>query len=335
MNMKANFYRLIVLAVFLTCGLSPAMAEEGKKFKVLVVMSYEEDFQWCKDIKEGIDSVMGKTCETRYFYMDTKNNIAGGEQKAKEAYALYQEFKPDGVIVSDDDAQAMFVLPYLKDKVKTPVMFNGVNAQPDKYGYPASNISGVLERLYIGESIALAQQLVPSLKTVGYMIKDSPVAKIVFKQIESESSGYSAKSVAFKTPKTQKEAVAMAEELGRQCDLLFYIALAGMPGDDGKPLTEKEAVKIVLKSFGKPAIAVIDYDVKYGALCGLRYTGNEHGEVSANMLLKAMTGTPVSQIPITRNYTGKRMINVTVLKALGITPKPAAIKGAELVKTEE
>jgi ABC-type uncharacterized transport system substrate-binding protein len=52
------------------------------------------------------------------------------------------------------------------------------------------------------------------------------------------------------------------------------------------------------------------------------------------MLLKAMGGTPVSKIPITRNRKGKPIINVTVMKALGITPKPILLKDAELVWTE-
>lgn len=333
--MKANFYRLFISAIFLMFGLCPAIADESRKFKVLVVFSYEENFPWNVQIKEGIVSVLIKICEIKYFYMNTKSNFEGSVQKSKEAFALYQEFKPDGVIAADDDAQAMFVIPYLKDIVKTPVIFCGVNAEPENYGYPALNVSGVLERLYIAESISLAQQLLPSLKTVGYMIKDSPVAKIVSQQIQKESSAYSAKSVAFKTPKTQKEAVKMAEELRQQCDLLFYIALAGMPGDDGKPLTEKEAVKIVLKSFGKPAIAAIDYDIKYGALCGLRYTGNEHGETSAKMLLQAMQGTPVSRIPMTQNKQSKAMINISVLKELDIKPDPKILHSAELFKTEE
>ncbi|MEE4357531.1 MAG: hypothetical protein V2I97_13790 [Desulfococcaceae bacterium] len=40
MKRKTDFYCLIVLAVFLISGLSPTMAEENRKFKVLVVMSY-------------------------------------------------------------------------------------------------------------------------------------------------------------------------------------------------------------------------------------------------------------------------------------------------------
>jgi len=53
------------------------------------------------------------------------------------------------------------------------------------------------------------------------------------------------------------------------------------------------------------------------------------------MLVKAMDGTPVSQIPIRVNKYGKRMLNVSVMQSLGIRPKRRAIIGAELIKTTE
>jgi ABC-type uncharacterized transport system substrate-binding protein len=308
---------------------------DAAQYKVLVVMSYEEDFPWCKEIKEGIDSILGYTSNIKYFYMDTKKNFVGGDQKAKEAYALYKEFQPDGVITADDNAQSMFVIPYLRDKMKTPVMFCGVNAVPEKYGYPASNVSGILERPHFGESIAFAQQLVPSIRTFGFIIKEDPTGQAHLSQIQRESDTYSAELTQFKMPKTVKELRTMTEEL-KESDTLFVAAMAGVLDEAGKPLSEKDAVKIALKTYGnKPTIGAEDYIVKYGALCTVARVGEEQGSTSAQMLLKAMQGTPVSEIPITQNHKGRRVINATVMKSLGITPKPEILRGSELVKTEE
>jgi ABC-type uncharacterized transport system substrate-binding protein len=168
---------------------------EAASYKILVVMSYEEENPWCIQIKEGIDSVLAGSSDIKYFYMDTKENFKGGVRKAKEAYELYERFRPDGVITADDNAQSMFVLPYLKDKVKIPVMFCAVNEEPEKYGYPASNVSGILERTFISESIAFAKQLVPSINTVGFLAKDSPSGRAILKQVENESGTYLAKYV--------------------------------------------------------------------------------------------------------------------------------------------
>jgi len=312
-----------------------AQIGEAAQYKVLVVMSYEEAFSWGRDTKEGIDAGLADTCELKYFYMDTKTNFECGPQKAKEAYVLYHEFQPDGVIAADDNAQAMFVVPYLKDKVDTPVMFCGVNAEPEKYGYPASNVSGILERRHIYESLKLAQQLVPSIKTVGFVSRDNPGGRGLLGQIQDELDTYSARFTDFRLLNTLEETIAATKELRERCDALLIATMEGMPDKDGKPLTAKQVILKITKAFGKPTIGTNADQAKYGTLCTVVQTGQEQGRIAAEMLLKAMEGMPVSEIPITRNKFGRRIINVDTMQALGIKPKPAIVRSAELVKTEK
>lgn len=322
------------LIFFCIFGFFSLTAHAGQ-FNVLVVMSYEEAMPWQQQIKEGIDKILEETCTLKYFYMNTKTDLKNGPQKAEEAYTLYQQFRPDGVIAADDNAQSMFVVPYLKNKVETPVMFCGVNTNPGKYGYPADNVSGILERHHFNESIAFAQQLFPSIKTVAYMIKESPVGELIIKEIQEEANTYPAEYIGHRTPKTVAETVAMTSELREKCDLLILSTMRGVEDKDGKPLTDKEMIPLVAKVFGKPVIGTEEQVVKAGALCSVQRTGQEQGQTAAKMLLKAMQGTPVHKIPITRNYQGNRIINVSVMKALNINPKPEILLGAELVRTEE
>jgi ABC-type uncharacterized transport system substrate-binding protein len=301
--------------------------------EVLVVMSYEHEFPWVQEIEAGVDAVLTGKCRVTYFYLNTKRDFAGGRQRAAEAFALYRQLAPDGVIAADDDAQAMFVVPYLAGKVPTPVMFCGVNAAPAEYGYPAANVSGVLERLHIRESLALARQLVPAIRTVAFMMKDSPVARLVFDQIHEEASGYPVKVVAVRAPRTWPEAIAAARELRGSADLLFLEAFEGIPGEDGRALKDLEAMPALVQAFGKSTVGSNAYAVRYGVLSAVVKTGQEQGETAARMLLEALSGTPVSRLPITRNRSGKRMVNVTALKALGLHQKPVDLRGAELVRT--
>ncbi len=314
--------------------LSFPLSVQAGKFRVLVVMSYEQANPWCKEIKEGIDSVLADTADLTYFYMDTKANLAGGEQKAKEANDLLNKLKPDGIISVDDNAQWMFVLPYLKDKVALPVMFCGVNAKAEKYGYPTSNVSGVLERGHIRESIAFTKQLFPSLKTVGFLAKDSPSGKALQRQIESEAGSYIVTTSSVFLANNINEVVAFGEEQGERSDAIFVDSLEGVYDEESTPLSNKEILAVLSKVYTKPLIGSNSYHVKQGALCAVVKTGQEQGNTAATMLLKAMQGTPVSEIPITQNYKGRRVINVTVMKALGIHPRPIVLVGAKLVKTE-
>ncbi len=338
MNLKRNVYRVIVLAVFCISGIFPAMAQESRKFKVLSVMSYDEDFYWSKDLREGIDSVLGDKCEIVYFYLDTwrsKDNLDKGRELAKEAYKLYQELQPDGVIASDDNAQSMFVVPYLKDKEKTPVIFCGVNEEIQTYGYPTSNITGVIEIIHFRESIAFVQQLVPSVKNVGYIMLDRSTAKGFLQQFNKEKDTYPANSVDFNLVQTLREAISAIDTFKTQCDALYIDHMEGIPDDNGKPLTEKEAIKLLTKQFGKPTFCSTTKILNYGVLCVVVTLGKEQGELAAKMLMKAMNGAPISQLPVTRNTQGKRMLNITVMKELGIKPRPEVLRNTEFVKTEE
>lgn len=314
---------------------SVRLVRTNQKYRVLVVMSYEEDFLWDTEVKAGIESAFGDDGDIRYFYMNTKTDLEGGAEKAKEAMQLYHEFRPDGVIASDDNAQSMFVVPYLKDKVETPVMFCGVNANPSKYGYPASNVSGILERGHIRESIAFLQELTHDISNIGYMAKESPTGRAVLEQAKKEADTYSVRSVSYHLPRTLAEALTMATEMRSQTDVMFLATMQGILGDNGQPLSEKVVIPLVAKAYGKPIISDNAYDMRYGMLCALAVSGKEQGSKAAKKLLKAMKGTPISDIPITRNEQGRRMINVSVMRELGITPKAGTLIGVELIKTEE
>lgn len=314
-------------------GVSPALAD--KRYKVLVVFSYEENAPWDAEIREEIEKVLSPFSALTFFYMNTKVAQAGGPDKAAEAFSLYQQLQPDGVIAVDDDAQAMFIVPYLKNQTTIPIMFCGVNANPDLYGYPTPNISGVLERFHLEESISLSRQLSGQIETFAFMVKDGPVARLIAEQLEAEEHLLSARMVGFLTPNTMEEAIAMAENVRDDADLLFLVSLWGMGDSDGKIWQEVDTIPRLVNTFGKPTAAIAESVVREGALCAVITNGGEHGYRAANMLLQAMRGVPVAQLPITANSHGKRMINVSTLKALDITPQPMVLRGAELVRSSK
>ena len=331
-NKRYSYLMALIAVIFLFLNI-PML--EAASNKILVVMSYEEDNPWCMQIKEGIDSVLAGNSDIKYFYMDTKKNINGGVQKAEEAYGLYKQFRPDGVIAADDNAQSMFVLPYLKDREKTPVMFCAVNAEPEKYGYPASNVSGILERDFVRESIAFAKQLVPSIETVGFLAKDSPSGRAILKQVEMESDTYLTKFAGFKLVQTIEETFVVLEAYQKTSDALFITSTNGILDADGKSLDNQQVTRIVAKAYKKPLIGANDFHVKYGVLCAVVKSGNSQGKMAAELLIKVINGTPIKDIPITKNIYGKRMLNVTAMKALEIKPKRRVLIGTELVKTSE
>lgn len=330
-RIRLFFSLLLVLLMGAVCAGSAGAAP----FRVLVVMSYNETHPLEREIRQGIESVLRGKAETEYVYLDTKYNFSQGREKASRAHELYRSFRPDGVIAADDDAQTLFVVPYLRNRVTTPVMFCGVNAEPERYGYPSRNVSGILERSHISESIAFLQQLVPSVRRIAFMAPDDTMGRMYKSQVEREVRSYSAKTLPVRMVRSLDEAKSGALELKKQSDALFLLSMASIrDGADNHP-SDREIFSILSRQYGKPVISTADYTIRHGLLCAVVNSGREQGTTAARMLLRAMTGTPVSRIPLTSNYEGKRMVNVTVMKALGIRPRPLVLRGVELVKTTE
>jgi len=327
-----RFWAVLGLAALSSGPLSPVA--QAAAFKVLVVMSYEEANPWCKEIKEGIDSVLSGTSDITYFYMDTKVHLEGGAEKARTAYELFRQMQPDGVITVDDNAQKLFVLPNIEELHDTPLMFSGVNAEPEEYGYPTSSVSGILERGHIRESIALAKQLVPSLKSVAFLARESPSGRALQRQVERESATYLTTS-SFHLIERTAQLKELADELQREADAIYIDSLQGVKDSEGRSLSNKEVIAFVAATIRKPIIGANQYHVEQGALCAVVKTGQEQGATAAEMLLKAMQGTPVARIPVAQNYKGKRVINVSTMKALNLQVRPIVLLGATLIKTKE
>jgi ABC-type uncharacterized transport system substrate-binding protein len=323
---------VLFVAVLLGGGRIPAAS--AAEFKVLVVMSYEENNPWVKEIHEGIDSVLRSSSEITYFHMDTKIDPARGPKKGEEAYALYQSLQPDGVIAADDDAQAMFVVPFLKDKVKTPVMFNGVNDSAKKYGFPASNVSGILERAHVRESLAFAKQLFPSLRTVCFITNDVPAGRALRSQVEEEKATYPVKAGTFHLVKTTKDLETLARNSLTACDAIFVDSLEGILDNSARPLNNKELLDVLSQLYRGPILGGNRYQVEQGAWAAVVKTGREQGDTSAEMLLKAMRGMPVAKIPCVSNVRGQRVINVTAIEANKIVLHPTILRGATLVRQQ-
>lgn len=329
--MKPNQHSFLILLI-LILPLVPAQVIGESEYKVLVVMSYEgpKSNPWSREIKEGIDNILQGSAKVDYFYMNTKRDYAGGKLKAREAFELFSNDNYDGVITADDNAQTLFAVPYLKGTT-TPVVFCGVNADPAIYEYPATNISGIVERGHFRESIALVKQLAPEIKRIGFIVRESPSGRALKAQVHQESKTYLAEIVSFELVTSLSDIKARSSL--NNCDAYLIDSVEGILDGNGKPAQTQKVISFLRTIFKKPVIGANTSHVEQGALCAVVKTGQEQGEGAARKLLQAFEGKSISDIPITRNYQGKRIINVTVMEELEIKPKPITLLGAKLIKT--
>ncbi len=128
--------------------------------RCLFISSYHPGYAWSDGVQRGVEAVLDGRCELRQFDMDTKRHKSPAEKRAAalRAKALIEEWRPDVVIASDDNAARYLIKPYFRD-ADVPFVFCGVNWSVTEYGFPYRNVTGMIEVAPVRPMIREAQAL--------------------------------------------------------------------------------------------------------------------------------------------------------------------------------
>ena len=131
-------------------------AQAAEAARCVYISSYHKGYAWSDGVERGLLKTLDGHCEITRFDMDSKRNKdeASIQQAALEAKALIDATQPDVVIASDDNASKYLIVPYYKD-AEIPFVFCGVNWTVEQYGYPFSNVTGMIEVAAIGLVVLL------------------------------------------------------------------------------------------------------------------------------------------------------------------------------------
>ena len=153
---------LFVSLLFLLCSLSPvAWAVDNDSYagkRVYYVASYHQGYPWSDTILKTIQNIFAdKGIIFEHFEMDGKRNpsVEHNEYVALQAKASIEQFQPDLLMVSDDNAAKYLVEPYFNGNL--PVVFCGVNRDVSAYHFNTKTITGMIE-------VELLDRIVHNLK---------------------------------------------------------------------------------------------------------------------------------------------------------------------------
>jgi len=300
------------------------------KPRVLVVLGYHESMPASMETKRGIDTVLSSVADITYYYLNIDTDVKASQARAKKAYQLYNRLMPDGVIAIDDDVQSLFVLPYLAGKVKTPVIFAGINATPDMYQYPATNVSGIIERAHIDATIVLAQQVKNNISRIGFLTNKLAAGKYLLSQIHNELGDYSVGGCFVRSVDSMADIIALVERQNGNCDALLLAEIEGIVDSKHRPMTYKQ-IADQLRRYRIPILGLDPHHIESGAMGGVHRAVYQQGVDVATMLLKAIEGTPLNKLPIEYNNYGRRMLNIGVTRSMGIVIKPDIVRTVDLL----
>ncbi len=302
---RGRLFRTLILCISAT---SVAWGEP----RCLFVSSYHEGYSWSEGVEKGLRSVLEGRCDYRAFYMDTKRNKSEEYMKwvAAQAKELIDEWKPDIVITADDNAARYLVKPYFRD-ASLPVVFCGVNWSVDEYGFPYSNVTGMVEVAPIQPLLHSAFQLVRPLRRAYYLGAETVTERKNLERFraELEKKGVEVVPRLVRSRREWLEAYREAQE----GDLLVLGSHAGIPDwDEEKVRREIDRVSQVLTVTNHGWMMPV-------AMLGFTKIPEEQGTWAGRTALAILEeGISPADIPIIANRRWDLWINPELLERAGI-----------------
>jgi hypothetical protein len=310
--MRRFFSCLAVLASCLIGTAAVAGQYEGKR--VLHIDSYHQGNTWNDRIAEAVrETLEGTGVELKIIRMDTKRNPSeafarAAALKAKEAI---EAFKPDVVTASDDNASKYLIAPYYKD-ADLPFVFCGLNWDASTYGFPYSNVTGMVEVSPIPQIVRLLRGYARGDR-LGYLTEDTLTKR---KELEYHEKlfGIAYDKVYLANDFAEwKEMFLRAQD---EVDMLVILGVAKLTDfDDDEARSLAEAQTRIPSGTDFAWLMPI-------SMLGVGKLPEEQGRWAALAALKILDGTPPSRIPLAHNKEGKLYFNRKIAARLGITEFP-------------
>ncbi len=333
-RLKCIGFAFMAIAL-LALGTLAIPAPAGPPLQVLVVQSYNPEYVWCREIDAGIRDALAQTgAEIETLYLDAKRrpDPAAIRHAAAEALARIQALAPQVVIAVDDAAQASLTVPFLKDRPSPQVVFCGVNAPLETYGFPAQNVTGVLERYHFREGFALVKKILPQAKTAVFLGEDSESTRFVIDDLHHDAP-YALEIVGAKRCRTFQEwqrEVAFYKPLADVFSFGPYNAL--VDERTGRTVPPEEIMAWTLAAMAKPTLGFADIAKEHGMLCGILESGFEQGKLAGEMARRILeTGEPAGRLPVRINVEGVVMVNLRTAERLGVRIPFPIIEAAGVV----
>ena len=290
--------------------------------KIYLIDSYDVGYPWSDSIIEGAKKAIGTAGELKIGHMDSKRNPST-EAKTAAAERIHQEieaWKPDAIVPCDDNASKYIIVPFYKDKT-IPVVFCGINWDASAYGFPCSNVTGMLE-------VSLSDKLLDNMR------KFSKGNRVAFLGVDNETDHVEADNVRNKFKIDLAEAFVKTFDefknsflaLQDKADMMIFSNYGGMAGWNAE-----EAKKFVRENTKIPTGSTHDFVAPY-VLVDYAKLGTEQGEYAVSTALAIANGKPVKDFPIIGNRKGELYINLAIAKKLGVTVPLDVLEMAKVIK---
>ena len=306
MNHKQTIW-IAVASLFLSTLVVPLTASSGAS-KCLYVSSYHRGYAWSDGLEQGLRRVLSGHCEIRQIDMDTKRNKSV-EFKQSAALAVKREiesWQPDVVIVSDDNAAKYVVKQYYRD-ANMPFVFSGVNWTVKEYGFPYSNVTGIIEVAPLEAMLSHAIKYSGGAKKAIYLGADTLTEKKNLDRVAgaSEKLGIELEGILVSNASEWKAQYRAAQDAD-------FIVMGSYSGISDWNKTELAAFAV--DHARKLTVTSHDWMMPFSTI-GFTKIPQEHGEWAAQTAIEILKGKSPREIPIVANRDWDLWLNTAHLES--------------------
>ncbi len=303
--------------------------------KLLYVNSYHKGYQWSDDIEKGLLKALGITTkpdgtfdtsksevEFKIFRMDSNRNVSEESKKhaALSAKTIIDEWQPDIVVTSDDNAAKYLILPYYM-KSAIPFVFCGLNWDASAYGFPTPNVTGMVEIEPVLDTIAMLKMYARGNR-IGVIGADLISQQKTIENYEKKLGVVFTKKALVSTfSEWQMEYL----KLQNSVDILLWLSPVGI-----KDWNEKLARDVIFSNTKIPTGSTGDHNKRY-VLLGKVKLATEQGWWAGKTALRIIKGTNPANIIVTTNKESIVLLNMELAKQMGIKFPMELIKKATFV----
>ena len=275
------------------------------------VSSYHKGYAWSDALEQGLRKELDGKCDLIQIDMDTKRNKSElyKIRKSREVANEIIKIKPHVLITSDDIAARYLVVPCFKGG-NLPVVFSGINWTVEEYGFPAANVTGMVEVAPIRPMLMWAQRLTEQGTRGFYLGSDTLTeAKDLNHLVKvADDLNISISSALVNDIESWQSAFKEAKE----ADFIVLDSTAGINDWD-----EKKIMSFVRENAQKLILTNHDWMLPFSML-GFVKIQQEQGEWATKTAIAVHEGTPIQRIPIVANRKWEIYENTELMNLAGV-----------------
>ena len=331
MSFFKQLFKLILISllafIFLQCKTTWCSLIEEKNFNILILNSYNAENEWERLISSGLKKKLSiaPNISLIYEFLDSKT-LFTDEYKNSFMELLNMKYKNtqiDVILTVDDEA-----LSFLRENLfienstlyKKPTVFIGSNSQISLSSEEKNYISGVIETEDNLRFLNLLITLEKNLKDVIVLLDNSTFCNVLKNNIANMKSLASEPlNISF----LEKEYIEdIISEIAKSDPDSSALVIVGEYKDriNNSYLDLSDTIKIIRNNTNTPIYTKVQPYILAGAIGGIVDTGDYHGSIAGELILKLASGIPINEIPLVYNSLDLTIFNYDSLNYYHVNP---------------